>query len=154
VLSFTVATALIIGLVVFVDANSTPKAQAPHLSSKGVLETRHDSAEIIAQDQLPHVVRLAATSTPRGGIQRAITAFMHQQIAFGAITGPLGSTQCFAVGTTHAGHVAFRCAALSGGTSYPFVGVVDPRAHAITYCKHDPPPTHGARIPLSPRCAA
>jgi hypothetical protein len=36
--------------------------------------------------------------------------------------------------------------------SYPFVGVVEPAARRLTYCKRDLPPVPTMNIPVSARC--
>ena len=38
--------------------------------------------------------------------------------------------------------------------TYPFLGVVDPAARRITYCKRDPPPAPSDNVPVSSRCRA
>ena len=146
------AVAAIVLLVRFVDANSTPSAQAPHVSAKGQRTLNQEAATLDAQEQAPRVVSYPATATPRAAISRAVAVYIHTQIDLGRIAGPVSASQCFAVPGGRAPHLAFRCSVLAHGTSYPFEGVVDPRAHRVTYCKHNPPPSPGTVIPISRRC--
>ena len=43
-------------------------------------------------------------------------------------------------------------AVVAGGVTYPFLGVADPRARRVTYCKRDQPPVPSDNIPVSRRC--
>ena len=70
----------------------------------------------------------------------------------GIIDGPLGRIACRRTGDTP-GRRAFKCTAVAGGVSYPFLGVVDLRARRVTYCKRDEPPVPSLNIPVSRRCA-
>ena len=153
-ISLLVAAVLIVLLVRFVDANSTPRAQAPHVSAKGSRVLDQEAAILDAQQQAPHVVHFAPTVAPQAAIEHAIADYMTQQINFNQIPGPLHQTQCFAVPDGVDAHLAFRCAALARATSYPFEGVVDRAAGTVTYCRHNPPPTPGDNVPVSGRCIA
>jgi hypothetical protein len=37
---------------------------------------------------------------------------------------------------------------------YDFLGVVDPKARRLTYCKRDPPPAASDNVRVSRRCLA
>ncbi len=153
VISLTVAIIAIVLLVRFVDANSTPSAQAPHLTAKGI-KSLNDEAEILdAEQQAPHLVSFGARLAPIAAIERAIAAYMNQQINFAQIGGPLHQTLCFPVPGAHAPALAYRCSALARATSYEFEGVVDSVARTVTYCRHNPPPNPGDNVPVSRRCA-
>jgi hypothetical protein len=154
VISLTVAVVAIVLLIRFVDANSTPRAQAPHLTAKGN-KTLNAEAEILdSEQQAPHVVRFAPSVAPVAAIQHAIAAYMNQQIDFALIAGPLRQTLCFAVPGARTPDLAYRCSALARGTSYPFEGVVDRATRTVTYCRHNPPPNPGDNVPVSRRCVA
>lgn len=153
VLSLLVAATLIVLLVRFVDANSTPQAQAPHLSAQGIKTLNAEAKILDSEQQAPHVVHYAATLAPLAAIEHAIAAYMTQQIDLAQIAGPLHATLCFAVPGGHLPDLAYGCSALARATSYPFEGVVDSAARTVTYCRHKPPPSPGVSVPVSRRCA-
>ncbi len=164
VLSLLVAATLIVLLVRFVDANSTPQAQAPRLSPQGIkslnaeakiLDSEQRARRLLldSQQQAPHVVHYAATLAPLAAIEHAIAVYMTQQIDLAQIAGPLRATLCFAVPGGHLPDLVYRCSALAQATSYPFEGVVDRAARTVTYCRHNPPPSPGVNVPVSRRCA-
>ncbi|MGO9898875.1 MAG: hypothetical protein ACLP0J_04110 [Solirubrobacteraceae bacterium] len=153
VISLLVAATLIVLLVRFVDANSTPRAQAPHLTPKGVKSLNAEAEILDSEQQAPHVLHYGATVAPLAAIERAIAAYMTKQIDFAQIAGPLRATLCFAVPAGGAPDLAYRCSALARATSYPFEGVVDRAARTVTYCRHNPPPNPGDNVPVSRRCA-
>jgi hypothetical protein len=150
-LSLLVAAVAIVLLVRFVDAQSTPQAQAPHISAKGARILNREAEILDAQEQAPMVSHFAAGVTVTAAIEHAIASYMTTEINFDRLDGPLRATLCFPVSTA-AARVAFRCSALARSTSYPFVGVVDPATRTVVYCRHNPPPERGDRIPLSRRC--
>jgi hypothetical protein len=151
VLSLTIATVLIVLLVRFVDANSTPKAQAPHVSAKGQAAINAVSRIIDAQDQSPHVARIAPGTTPQSAMVAAINALLVHEVRDGTIPSPSQQTSCFQIAARGTA-IEFRCSAYTGSTSYPFEGVAQRSTGTITFCKHDPPPGHGGTIPISRRC--
>jgi hypothetical protein len=154
-LSALVATVAIVLLVRFVDANSTPQAQAPHVSAKGARIQAQEEETLTSEDQAPQVAHFAGKVKPRAAIANAITAFMQRQAALGAVSAPEAAPQCFPVAGGRGGDLAYVCSVYSGGkNSYPFEGVVNPAKHTVTYCKHDPPPSKGGVVPLSARCTA
>jgi hypothetical protein len=153
--SLLVAIAAIVLLVRFVDANSTPSAQAPHVTPKGSRSLEQEAAVLDAQEQAPHVVTYAAaTATPREAITRAVAGYIDRQIGLGRLPGPVEVSVCFAVPGGRAPDLAFRCSVLARRTSYPFEGVVDPALQRVTYCRHNPPPAPGRTVPISRRCQA
>ncbi len=152
VISLTVAAVAIALLVRFVDANSTPRAQAPHISAKGVAILNQEAEILDAEQQAPRVVHLTAAVPPVAAIEHAISGYMTKQIDFDQIAGPLRQTLCFPVADRITSHVAFRCSALARNTSYPFEGVVDRTKRTVTYCRHNPPPNPGDDVPISLRC--
>ncbi len=154
VISLTVATVAIALLVRFVDANSTPRAQAPQLTAKGIKSLSAEAEILDAEQQTPHVVSFSAGVAPIAAIERAITLYMNQQIDFAQIAGPLHQTLCFPIPGAHVPDLAYRCSALARATSYPFEGVVDRVARTVTYCRHNPPLNPGDNVPVSRRCAA
>jgi hypothetical protein len=145
---------LIVLLVRFVDANSTPRAQAPHLTAKGRNSLNAEAEILDSEQQAPHVVHYAASVAPVAAIEHAIAAYMTNQIDFAQIAGPLRATLCFGVPGGRAPDVTYRCSALARATSYPFEGVVNRASRTVTYCRHNPAPNPGDKVPLSRRCVA
>lgn len=139
-------------LVRFVDANSTPQAQAPHVSAKGQASLNKEAVIIDEQEQAPKTASLAPGVPARQGIESVIAAYMTQQFNFGRISGKLGGTVCFAVPGGRGADHAFGCSSLAGTTPYLFEGVVSPVTSTVTYCRHYPDPVKGVVVPLSPRC--
>jgi hypothetical protein len=152
VLSLLVVTVLIVLLVRFVDAESTPQAQAPHISAKGQRSLTHESTVLDGQEQAPHVVHFAAGISSVAAISHAVAAFINHQIDFGQLAGPVRDSLCFQVRGGRAPDLAFRCSVLARNTSFPFEGVVNPRTRVVTYCKHNPPPAPHVVVPISRRC--
>jgi hypothetical protein len=151
-LSLTVAAAAVVLLIRFVDANSTPRAQAPHVSAAGARSLNREAEIIDAQLQAPHVVRFSAGVAPITAIEQAIAAYMTTEIDFNRIAGPLHNTLCFRVTAVEGPRIAYRCSALSRDTSYPFEGIVLPATHMVVYCRHNPPPQPGDNVSVSRRC--
>jgi hypothetical protein len=154
VVSLSVAALAVVLLIRFVDAHSTPAAQAPHLSAKGARILNREAEILDAELQAPHVVRFSGSIAPTAAIEHAIAAYMTNEINFNRLAGPLRATLCFPVSASGRAHIVYRCSALARATSYPFEGVVNRRANVIVYCRHNPPPQPGDRVPLSPRCTS
>jgi hypothetical protein len=152
VISLSVATLAIVLLVRFVDSHSTPRALAPHLTAKGAQVLNQESEVLDAEQQAPHVVHFSPSLSSTTAIERAVAAYMNNEINFNRLAGPLQQTLCFAVLGARAAHTVYRCSALARNTSYPFEGVVDRSSHTVIYCRHNPPPQPGDRIPISARC--
>jgi hypothetical protein len=153
-ISLAVAIAAIVALVRFVDANSTPAAQAPHISPKGQKSLNAEAIALDGELQAPQVAHYAPGVAPRAAIERAVAAYMTGQIDTAQLQGPLRESLCFAVPGGAGSHLAYRCSALASSQSFPFEGIVDPVAHTVTYCRHNPPPVRGVTVPLSRRCLA
>jgi hypothetical protein len=154
VLSLGVAALAVVLLIRFVDAHSTPAAQAPHLTAKGARILNQEAEILDAELQAPHFVHLSGGIAPTTAIERAVAAYMTNEINFNRLAGPLRTTLCFAISPPGSAHIVYRCSALARATSYPFEGVVDRTASVIVYCRHNPPPQPGDRVPLSPRCTS
>jgi hypothetical protein len=154
VLSLSVAALAVVLLIRFVDAHSTPAAQAPHLGPKAARILNQEAEVLDAEQQAPHVVHFTGTLPPTAAIEHAIAAYMTNEINFNRLAGPLRTTLCFAVSLAAGAHVVYRCSALARGTSYPFEGVVDRRTRLIVYCRHNPPPEPRDRVALSRRCTS
>lgn len=152
VLSIAVAVAAIFALVRFVQ--SSTNNQLTTENAAGVQQQNQEAEALVAEDQAPHVVRLPAHTAPRTALNRAIRADMTTLVGDGALDGPLQRSSCAPAGTPGKAGQRFSCTVSAAGVSYPFVGVVDARAHTVVYCKRDPPPVPSQNVPLSPRCSA
>ena len=150
VLAAVIAVALVAGMVLFVARNNTNTN--PSLNEASEVQANREAEVLVAQDEAPRVVRLTTGAAPADALEHAIHARMAAQVAGGAIAGPLKATRCEPRGRAGAGGRPYACTVLAGGVSYPFLAVVDPRAHRITYCKRDQPPVPSDNVPVSRRC--
>ena len=151
-LALFVAIALMVAMVMFVNAHNT---NSPTLTNPGAAAAANREAEIlIAQDQAPRTVRLAPGLGAGAGLERAIHTRMATQVNGGSISGPLGRSRCRAVESATGARQAFACTIVAGGVTYPFLGVADASRRQITYCKRDQPPVAADNIPVSARCRA
>jgi hypothetical protein len=147
VLSFAVAAALLVGLVVFVDANDNPNAPAPQNPS-AVIRANREAETLVAQDQAPHAVAVPPGLDARAGVERAVRGDMTQRIRTGEIEGPLGDVRCVGAG----GRSAFSCTATVADVNYDYLGVADLGARSVTFCRRDPAPVPSQTVPVSRRC--
>ena len=148
-LSLLIAIVLIVALVIFVDRHNNDNLAT--LSPAAALRANREAEIVVSQDQAPHVVRLAPGVSAEVAFTRTIRGVMNQLLAKAEIDGPFDRVSCKRAGS-RAGHALFHCTGEADDVNYPFVGVVDERAHRLTYCKRDPPPVPSQNIPLSPRC--
>jgi len=151
-LSLLVAAAVLAAMVVFVNGHNTNSPSSTNEAA--AVQANRDAEILVEQDQAPRTARLSAGLTPAAALGRAIEARMARQVAAGAIGGPLKRVRCRArgAGASAGTRTAFSCTAVAGDVTYPFLGVVDPAAHRITYCKRDPPPAPSDDVPVSRRC--
>jgi hypothetical protein len=152
VLSITVAAAAIFALVRFVQSNTANQVTTE--SPAGEVQQNEEAEALVAEDQTPHTVRLPGHAAPTAAVNRVIRADMTTLIGQGTIDGPLQHSSCGLTGRPGRAGQRVSCTVSAAGVSYPFVAVVDTRAHTIVYCKRDPPPIPSENIPLSPRCTA
>jgi hypothetical protein len=150
VLAAVVAVALLAAMVLFVEGNNTNTN--PSLNEAAEVRANREAEILVAQDQTPHVVRLAAGAAPAVALEHAIHARMAAQVAGGAIAGPLRATRCQPRGPATTAGRPYSCTVRAAGITYPFLGVADPRARRITYCKRDQPPVPSENVPVSRRC--
>jgi len=148
-LASVIAVVLLVAMVIYVDHNNTNSN--PSLNEAAEVRANREAETLVRQDQAPHTARAAAHLSAAAAIGQAIRGWMQAQVSAGAIDGPLKAARCRATGTSN-GRTAFGCTITAGGVSYPFLGVVEPSARGVTYCKRDPPPTPSDRVPVSPRC--
>jgi len=150
-LSFAVAAALAVGLVVWVDHHNGNGLATQ--SPAALARANHEADIVVAQDQAPHVIRLRSTAAPHAEFVRAVRADMTQRINRGIIDGTLQRLTCDRHGGAD-GTLGFSCAAIVDGVNYPYVGVVHVAARQLIYCKRDEPPVPSQNIPVSRRCDA
>jgi hypothetical protein len=147
-----VAGVLLAVMVVFIARHNTDSPTSTNEAA--AVQANRDAEILISQDQAPRSLRLTPGLTPAAALGKAIRARMANQIAAGAIDGPLSHVGCRPTSSGAGPRHAFRCTVVAGGVSYPFLGVVDTAARRVTYCKRDPPPVASDSVPLSRRCRA
>lgn len=147
--SLGVGAILLVALIIFVNHNNTDSNQT--LTPAEQAKVNREAELVVAADQAPHAVTLTAGESPRAGFVRTVRATMNGFINKGIIDGPLQRTQCRRHGGG-AGRLAFICVATANDQNYDFLGVVDTRAHQLTFCRREPPPVPTDRIPVSPAC--
>jgi hypothetical protein len=152
VISIVVAVALLVAMIAFVTRHNTNSPTSTNDAAQ--VQANRDAEILIEQDQAPRSVRLNRGLAPVAAIERAIHTRIAQQIAAGAISGPLQPARCQASGPRAPGRRGFSCTVVAGSVSYPFLGVVDTAARRITFCKRDPPPVPSDNVPVSRRCRA
>jgi hypothetical protein len=152
VLSVSVAVVLLVALVVYVDGHNT---DSPASSDPAAAVRANREAEVlVAQDQAPHVVKLVGGLRPGAALVRVLRADMTRRVSQGQIAGPVQRAACRSTAGAAGPARAFSCTVQAGDVTYPFLGVVDPAARRVTYCKRDPPPAPSDNVPVSRRCRA
>ena len=151
-LSFGVAAALVVALVVFVDHHN---GNGLATQSPAALARANREADIVvAQDQAPHVIRLRSGANPHAAFVRAVRDDMSRRINQGTIDGTLqpdSPVPAMGAVATRSASPAMRS---SPDVNYPFVGVVHLTSRRLIYCKRDEPPVPSQNIPISSRCQA
>jgi hypothetical protein len=149
-LAALIALSLVVALVLYVDRHNTNSP--PSTNPAAEVSANHEAEILVAQDQAPHVVRLAPGLHAQAALTHAVRADMHGRISRGALEGPLQRARCQPTGPARGSRRAFSCNVLAGSVGYPFEGVVDLSTRQVTYCKRDPPPAPSDNVPVSPRC--
>jgi hypothetical protein len=157
-ITIVVYAAVIAAVVIFVRSAGSEGggSGSTGAEARAVAEANHEGRVAIAQDEAPHSYAYAASLPVREAVERAIDADARRRIAHGELTGPLQGVACRLGGDARGARRSFSCTVRSAGIGYPFIGVIDERAHELTWCKVDPAPTAQAplEVPLSPRCRA
>jgi hypothetical protein len=148
--TIVITLSLLAALVIYVSNNNTNSN--PTLNEASEVRANREAEILVAEDQAPHTVRLAAGEEPAAAVEHVIRQRIASQIAAGAIDGPLQRTSCRPSGSRPGGRTAFSCEVVAGSVTYPFLGVVDTGVRSVTYCKRDPPPAPTDNVPLSRRC--
>ncbi|MFZ0092233.1 MAG: hypothetical protein WAL63_22220 [Solirubrobacteraceae bacterium] len=148
-LSLTVAAALLVALIVFVDRHNSNGSLVQ--SPRAIARANQEAEIVVKQDEAPHVITLTSAGDPHAVFLHAIRADMTRRIAEGIIDGTLQRLTCARHGQSGS-RLRFSCTATAADVNYEFVGVIEPTARRLIYCKRDPPPVPSQNIPLSPRC--
>lgn len=151
VLSFGVAAALLLGLVLYVNHHNTDTL-APQ-NPAALARANREAEIVVAQDQAPHQIRLRSTANSRAAFAHAVRADMTARISRGIISGTLQRVTCTRHGSG-AGTLGFSCNAVVAGVNYAYVGVIHIAARQLVYCKRDAPPVPSQDVPVSRRCTA
>ncbi len=150
-MSLGVGVILLVALVVFVGNHNSDNLATQ--SPKALARANREAEIVVAQDQAPHVIKLASSADPHGAIVDVVRADIKRRINQGIIDGTLQRVICRAAGGP-AAKPGFSCTATVSDVNYQFLGVVNRPADKLTYCKRDPPPVPSQNIPVSPRCRA
>lgn len=151
VVSFAVFAALLVALVVYVNANNTDTPTGVQNPATEV-EANRQATILVEQDQAPRTASLARGVAPATALAHAIRADMDKEIAQQVVAGPVTRSSCARTGPGGRVTASFSCTVVANSLAYPFEGVVDTRTRVITFCKRDPPPVPSENIPLSRRC--
>ena len=84
-----------VALVLFVSRHNTNSPPITNLAAEP--QANREAEILISQDQAPHLARLRSGAAPAAAVEYAVRAFMANQIARGAISGPLQHDTCAAV---------------------------------------------------------
>ncbi len=155
VLPFSVAGAIVLAVVLFVQyqTNQVPAIAGPN-SAAAVAEQNREATILVRQQQAPHRARLRPGQSPAAGLRTAVVAYLSHQITVGNMDGPVERSSCHpAAGSTGVRQV-FRCSVTASKqmVTYPFDGVVQPASGRITYCQRITPPVPSVNVPVSRRC--
>jgi hypothetical protein len=155
-LPFAVAGALVLALVLFVlhETNDVP-AIAGYNSASAVREQHREDNILVRQQQAPHRAKLRTGVAPAVALRGSIVAWMTHQIDIGSIDGPIRRSSCHRAAGTTSGRLVFRCelTASAQSVTYPFDGVIQTAARAITWCQRVAPPIPSMNVPVSKRCS-
>ncbi len=150
-MSLGVGVILLVALVLFVSNHNSDNLATQ--SPKALARANREAEIVVAQDQAPHVVKLASAADPRAAIVGVVRADINRRISQGIIDGTLQRVTCRPAGGP-AAKPGFSCTATVSDVNYQFLGVVNRPAGKLTYCKRDAPPVPSQNIPVSPRCRA
>jgi hypothetical protein len=152
-ISLGLAGFVVAALVVFVDrAQPTANEPASVTRHSAVVEQNREARLLVAEDEEPHVLRIARPTPPRVAIRLAVAALMRAELRVGLISGPFQRATCRPRAGRPPTRAAFTCTAEAANVNYLLAGVVDPARRRVTICKRDLPPIPGLDVPLSRRC--
>jgi hypothetical protein len=157
VIAFGTAAIIFVALVIYVHHHESQSEGVPASPSKAqAAQEQKEDEVVVEQQQAPHVVKLAAGTTPLAGADAAVHAYMSTEVSRGLISGPVdGHASCTAQGGS-ASRLRFRCTIRAGAKvtrlKYPFAAVVTPAAARVTYCQVVTPPYPLTEVPLQAAC--
>lgn len=155
VLPFSVAGALVLAVVLFVnyETNDVP-ALAGYNGPAAVAEQHREDTVLVEDQQAPHSARLRAGQSAATGMRAAVVAYMTRQIGKGTMDGPIKHASCRPAAGGSSSRLVFHCDVTASAlvVTYPFDGVVQPATRAITYCQRVTPPVPSMNVPVSRRC--
>ncbi|HET9094366.1 MAG TPA: hypothetical protein VFN36_04705 [Solirubrobacteraceae bacterium] len=155
VLPFAVAGAIVLGVVLFVQYETTQTpALANYNSAAAVAEQNREDTILVGQQQAPHRARLKPGEAAAAGLRAAVVGYMSRQINTGSMDGPIERSSCRAAAGSGGARLVFRCRVTASAqmVTYPFDGVVQTRSGVITYCQRVTPPVPSLNVPVSRRC--
>ena len=153
-LPFAVAGGLVLALVLFVQSATNAPAQDNYNSPAAVREQYREDNILVRQQQAPRHATLRSGQSAAAGVRAAVVGYMTGQINGGFMDGPIKRASCRSVPGGSATRLLFHCEVTASAqmVTYPFDGVVQPRAAAITYCQRVTPPLPSMNVPVSKRC--
>lgn len=153
-LPFAVAGGLVLGLVLFVQSASNAPAQDNYNSPAAVREQYREANILVRQQQAPRHATLRAGQSAVAGVRAAVVGYITRQINGGFMDGPIKRASCTSVAGGTSTRLVFHCEVTASAliVTYPFDGVVQTRARAITYCQRITPPLPSMNVPVSNSC--
>lgn len=153
-LPFAVGGAAVLALVLFVQSASNAPAEDNYNSPAAVREQYREDNILVRQQQAPRHATLAAGQSAAAGVRAAVVGYMTRQINGGFMDGPIKRASCTPVAGGTSTRLVFHCDVTASAltVTYPFDGVVETRARAITYCQRITPPLPSMNVPVSRRC--
>ena len=150
---FGVAAVVVLALVLFVDHQTNAVPSIAKVSNKNaIVEQNREASVLVRQQQAPHTAVLKSGQSPTDGLRVAVVHYMNYEIDHGVMDGPVQTSGCMSAAGGTAARVVLHCKVTASNVAYPFFGVVQPGAKAITYCQRVAPPVPSMNIPVSKRC--
>lgn len=153
-LPFAVAAGVVLALVLFVQSATNTPAEDNYNSPAAVREQYREDNILVREQQAPHHAVLAAGKPAGAALRKAVVGYMTHQINVGSIDGPVRHASCAPAAGGTSARLVFHCAITASAemVTYPFDGVVQPSARAITYCQRITPPIPTLNVPVSKSC--
>ncbi|MGH2844089.1 MAG: hypothetical protein ACRDKL_10970 [Solirubrobacteraceae bacterium] len=153
-LPFAVAVGVVLAVVLFVQSASNAPVEDNYNSAAAAREQYREDNILVRQQQAPGHATLKAGQSAAAGVRAAVVGYMTRQINGGFMDGPIKRSSCTAVAGGTSTRLVFHCDVTASAqmVTYPFDGVVQTRAGAITYCQRVTPPLPSMNVPVSKRC--
>lgn len=154
VIPFTVAAAVVVALVLFVNYETDNVPQTALVSNpKAVKEQNREATILVEQQQAPHHAKLRAGLPAVSGLRHSISVWMNHAISIGAMNGPIRSVSCHPAAGSTSARLVYSCdLKASTALTYLFDGVVQSSTGAITWCQRVTPPVPSMNVPVSKSC--